>query len=101
MGASIAGAMKVSAKIPVKAGKKAAGAGGVFLGSIAILSKNLSGNYGTSKGEDDSTFSFMPIPKSSTGNPAIDLLNVLQFLQYMELFLVLVLGFYFVLVKLE
>lgn len=43
----------------------------------------------------------MPMLKSSTGNPALDLLNVLEYLQYMELFLVLVLGFYFVLIKLE
>lgn len=37
MGASVAGAMKVLAKIPGRAAKIAGGAGGVVIGSFAIV----------------------------------------------------------------
>ena len=45
--------------------------------------------------------SFMSLPTESSGNSAIDLLNILQYFHTLENFFVLCMGFYFIIMKLD
>jgi hypothetical protein len=69
-----------------------------------IIAKNIAGEVNqVKKAEyiDSDKSSFMPLPIESSGNSAIDLLNILQYFQSLEIFFVLCLGFYFIIMKLD
>jgi len=69
-----------------------------------IIAKNIAGEVNqVKKAEyiDSDKSSFMPLPIESSGNSAIDLLNILQYFHSLEIFFVLCLGFYFIIMKLD
>ena len=69
-----------------------------------IIAKNIAGEVNqVKKAEyiDSDKSSFMSLPTESSGNSAIDLLNILQNFQTLEIFFVLCLGFYFIIMKLD
>jgi hypothetical protein len=102
MAAAITAGSKITHNTPGTAGKLTVAS--VALGTGVIVVKNIGGEVNQIKkvdniGSDKS--SFMPLLFESSGNSAIDLLNILQYFHTLEIFFVLCLGFYYIVMKLD
>lgn len=95
---------KIVYNTPDTVGKLAIGIASVAFNAGTIIAKIIGGlvNY-IKKAEyiDSDKSSFMSLPNESSGNSAIDLLNILQYFHTLEFFFVLCLGFYFIIMKLD
>lgn len=104
MAAAITAGSKIAYNTPGTAGKLSIGIASVALGAGGIIAKNIAGEVNqVKKAEyiDSDKSSFMSLPIESSGNSAIDLLNILQYFHTLEIFFVLCLGFYFIIMKLD
>jgi hypothetical protein len=102
--ATITAGSKFAHNTPTPAGKLAIGIASVAFAAGGIIAKNIAGEVNqVKKAEyiDSDKSSFMPLPIESSGNSVIDLLNILQYFQSLEIFFVLCLGFYFIIMKLD
>jgi NADH dehydrogenase FAD-containing subunit len=104
MAAAITAGSKFAHNSPGPAGKLAIGVASVAISAGAIIAKNIAGEVNqVKKAEyiDSDKSSFMSLPTESSGNSAIDLLNILQYFHSLEIFFVLCMGFYFIIMKLD
>nr|YP_009493128.1 hypothetical protein [Ganoderma leucocontextum]AWJ63923.1 hypothetical protein [Ganoderma leucocontextum] len=94
MAAAMAGAYKLAQKSPSVAGKIGVVIGGIGAGATKNISNNLSIEIGKTK--FISNGNLMDVLKDTlhlTGNNAIDLLNVIQFSQRLQLFLIFLISY--------
>lgn len=100
---AVAGGFKLAQKAPSTAGKVAAVAGGIAAGASAIVVKNLANNVSSDLGKPNKFISNNDLINvlndmfNLTGNNGLDLLNMIHFIQGLQLMFVIIITYNFLL----
>jgi hypothetical protein len=70
--------------------KLAAAAAGLLIGAAGIVTKNDVQNASKNNDNNDGKMSFIIMPPQESGNSPYDLLNILVYLEYVEIILILI-----------